>query len=225
MTDSRGDEDFQEQRRRMVERDLARRDIHERRVLDAFRSVPRENFVPRANLSSAYDDRALPIGEEQTISQPYIVALMTQLLDVEPGTKVLEVGTGSGYQTAILAHLQAEVYTIEARSSLAEQARENLEQLDFSGKVEVCVGDGTEGWAEKAPFERILVTAGAPEVPAPLKEQLASPGKMVIPVGGRRSQTMKVITKSSTGELSSKSSISCVFVPLVGTEGWDGETI
>ncbi len=215
------DRDFVEKRKKMVREDLARRDIHDSQILAAFRKVPREQFVPAENWRVAYADRALPIGGGQTISQPYIVALMTQLLEPEKGMKVLEIGTGSGYQSAILAQMEAHVHTIEKKSSLAKTARANLDNVNLGKNVDIHVGDGTEGWSDAAPYERILVTAASPAVPPPLKRQLVSGGRLVIPVGGRQSQQLKVVTKTAPGEFQTRSSISCVFVPLVGKHGWD----
>src|SRR5687768_8554953 len=174
--------DDHERRRDMVERQIASRGIRDPRVLAAMKDVPRELFVPDHLRSRAWDDRALPIADAQTISQPYIVAIMTELLAPEPHHRVLEVGTGSGYQTAILSRMAARVFSIERHPGLAEAAGRIMEGLAISN-VDIRVGDGTVGLAEEAPFDRILVTAGAPAVPEALKEQLAEAGRLVIPVG------------------------------------------
>ncbi len=222
MTDNYNSPDsLQQKREEMVRYHLERRGINDPRVLEAFRSVPREIFVPEARRDQAYNDCALPIGEGQTISQPYIVALMTQQLEVEPEKKILEIGTGSGYQTAILAEIGGQVYTVEVSESLSDRARSRLEKLGLADRVEFKLGDGTRGWEEKAPFDRIIVTAAAPEIPMPLEEQLAPGGRMVIPVGGRRSQTMTVVIKKGPGNFERRQNISCVFVPLVGAFGWN----
>lgn len=173
---------YAEARRRMLERDLKGRDITDARVLAAMAAVPRHHFVPPELETQAYDDMPLPIGHGATISQPYIVALMTQAALIRPGQRVLEVGTGSGYQAAILAQLTDQVYTIELVPALAQAAAERLARLGYS-QVTVQTGDGYQGWPEHAPFDAILVTAAAPEVPAALKEQLKDGGRLVIPVG------------------------------------------
>jgi protein-L-isoaspartate(D-aspartate) O-methyltransferase len=169
----------------------------------------------------AYDDMALPVGEGQTISQPYMVAVMTELLALKGGEKVLEIGTGSGYQTAILAELSAEVYTIERIPSLSRKAGETLRSLGYAN-IHLIVGDGTLGWPEAAPFDRILVTAGAPDIPDPLIEQLAEGGLILAPVGDRYSQQLLRVTKQQ-GKLSREYHTPCVFVPLVGKFGWGGD--
>ena len=173
---------YAEARRRMLERDLKDRDITDARVLAAMAAVPRHRFVPKELESQAYDDNPLPIGHGATISQPYIVALMTQAALIQPGQRVLEVGTGSGYQAAVLAQLTDQVYTIELVPELAQVAADRLARLGYS-QVAVKTGDGCLGWPEHAPFDAILVTAAAPEVPAALKEQLKDGGRLVIPVG------------------------------------------
>ena len=173
---------YAEARRRMLERDLKDRDITDARVLAAMAAVPRHRFVPKELESQAYDDNPLPIGHGATISQPYIVALMTQAALIRPGQRVLEVGTGSGYQAAVLAQLTDQVYTIELVPELAQVAADRLARLGYS-QVAVKTGDGYLGWPEHAPFDAILVTAAAPEVPAALKEQLKDGGRLVIPVG------------------------------------------
>jgi protein-L-isoaspartate(D-aspartate) O-methyltransferase len=210
----------QRERDLMVETQLEPRGITDPDVLEAFRKVPRHAFVPPALGASAYGDHALPIGEGQTISQPFMVALMTQSLELTGDERVLEIGTGTGYQTAILAELAAQVFSIERVESLASKARSRLEELGVSNAA-IRVGDGTIGWKEFEPFDRIIVTAGAPDIPASLVEQLADPGRMVIPVGSQGLQDLKVITKSN-GAVEIQSAGGCVFVPLLGREGWSG---
>ena len=203
----------------MVAGQLERRGIRDRRVLDAMRSVPREAFVPDLSPSSAYYDRALPIDQGQTISQPYIVARMTELLGVEPGDRVLEIGTGSGYQAAVLARLGARVVSIERHEALARAAAETLRTLGIQG-VEVRVGDGSRGDPDGASWDGIIVTAAAPEVPQELREQLAIGGRLVIPVGARWEQELLVVERRSESEWTEKSDGPVVFVPLVGEAGW-----
>ncbi len=205
-------------REEMVREQLIARGIKDARVLAAFRRVPRHEFVPSALRADAYDDSALPIGEEQTISQPYMVAIMTELRELKRGEKVLEVGTGSGYQAAILAELGARVVTIERLASLSENARSVLARLGY-GAVELVVGDGSEGYQPGAPYDAIMVTAGCPAIPRPLTDQLAEGGRLVVPVGNRQLQTLIVATKKR-GQLKEKSSVPCRFVPLIGKYGW-----
>ncbi len=207
-----------EGRSRLVE-DLRARGIHDERVLAAMAVVPREKFLDRTFAPQAYEDSALPIGEGQTISQPYTVAYQTQALNLKTAEKVLEIGTGSGYQTAVLAQLGVKVFTIERHIPLLEAARKRLEALGFH-KIISRGGDGTRGWPEYAPFDAILVTAGAPDVPESLTKQLSpNGGRLVIPVGGRQHQTMYLIRKDGE-ELSAKELSGFAFVPLVGKEGW-----
>src|SRR5262245_61724035 len=203
----------------MVAQQLERRGIRDRRVLEAMGSVPREAFVPGMPDRAAYDDRALPIERGQTISQPYIVARMTELLGVEPGDRVLEVGTGSGYQAAVLARLGARVVSIERHETLARAAAETLRALGIDG-VAVRVGDGSRGDPDGAPWDGIVVTAAAPDVPAELREQLAIGGRLVIPVGGRWEQDLVVVERRSDTEWKEQSDGPVVFVPLVGEGGW-----
>lgn len=202
----------------MVERQLIPRGIAAPRVLDALRTVPRHLFVEEALQEGAYEDHPLPIGEGQTISQPYMVALMTQLLDVTENDTVLEIGTGSGYQTAILAMLAKQVYTIERLAGLAGKTRILFDRLKYYN-IRIRVGDGTQGWKEFAPYDRIIVTAGAPAVPEPLIEQLADNGKLIIPVGTHVSQILNVLTKQG-GKIELTTSCPCVFVKLIGKHGW-----
>jgi protein-L-isoaspartate(D-aspartate) O-methyltransferase len=209
------------QRTDMVDRQIARRGITDQRVLEAMRTVPRHLFVPAANRHQAYDDRALPIAEGQTISQPFIVALMTSTLELRPGDRVLEVGTGSGYQTAVLAHLGAHVLSIERHAGLAAAASGVLAGMGLSG-IEIVVGDGTEGWPPGAPYDRILVTAGAPAVPGRLTEQLVDGGRLVIPVGPPGLQHLTVVDRVGH-DLRIHKGEACVFVPLIGAGGWPEE--
>lgn len=209
---------FQAERRAMVEHQIRRRGIRDERVLDAMLAVPRHEFVPAAHLGAAYDDRPLPIGETETISQPYIVAAMSAAARILPGDKALEIGTGSGYQAAILAWLGARVWTIERNPFLVESARERLKRLGYDG-VEVILGDGTEGHAEAAPYQAILVTAAAPHVPPPLLDQLDDGGRLVIPVGDLLHQDLELVYRRG-GEFSTRFLDPCQFVPLVGKHAW-----
>jgi protein-L-isoaspartate(D-aspartate) O-methyltransferase len=198
----------------MVDRQIRARGVKDERVLAAMEAVPRAEFVPAAQRPYAYDDRPLPIGEDQTISQPYIVALMTELLEVKEGDRVLEIGTGSGYQAAVLAELTPHVYTIEIIPTLAERAEETLRRLGYDS-VEVKAGDGYLGWPDRAPFDGIIVTCAPEEVPEPLKEQLREGGRMVIPVGPQWThQTLYVLTKNGD-TLEQKEIIPVRFVPMV----------
>ncbi|MCJ7752323.1 MAG: protein-L-isoaspartate(D-aspartate) O-methyltransferase [Armatimonadetes bacterium] len=201
-------------RRMMVRTQIRARGVKDERVLAAMETVPRAEFVPSAQRPHAYEDRPLSIGEEQTISQPYIVALMTELLEVKEGDRVLEIGTGSGYQAAVLAELTPHVYTIEIIPTLAERAEETLRRLGYDS-VEVKAGDGYLGWPDRAPFDGIIVTCAPEEVPEPLKEQLREGGRMVIPVGPQWThQTLYVLTKNGD-TLEQKEIIPVRFVPMV----------
>jgi protein-L-isoaspartate(D-aspartate) O-methyltransferase len=211
---------FKDARERMVDEQLKDRGISDEAVLDAFRSVPRQLFVNESHRSKAYKNRALPTGSGQTISQPYMVAYMTEKLDLKPGQDVLEVGTGSGYQTAILLELGTTVYTIEAVEALSRRAQETLAEAGYTDNVYFKVGDGTLGWPDKAPYDRTIVTAGAPEVPGPLKEQSAESAKIVIPVGSKTKQSIELLERIGGRGWTQKSLTNCVFVPLVGDEGW-----
>jgi protein-L-isoaspartate(D-aspartate) O-methyltransferase len=208
-----------EERREMVELDLLRRDVREERVLEAMRRVPRHVFVPEGQRSRAYCDMPLPIGCNQTISQPYIVACMTQALELRGPERVLEIGTGSGYQTAILAELAAAVYSLERWEELSRQAGRTLAELGYTN-VHLRVGDGTLGWPEEAPFDAILVTAAAPDVPLPLKEQLGDGGRLVLPVGDQRFQDLLQIRRLGS-DFRRRNLGGCAFVPLIGEQGWD----
>lgn len=204
------------QRQRMVEKQLQRRDIHDTRVLAVMGRVPRHLFVPQGLVSQAYADHPLPIGEGQTISQPYIVALMTQLAQVEPGEKVLEIGTGSGYQAAVLAELTDRVYTIEIRPNLARQARERLKTLGYR-TVQVKQGDGYEGWPEEAPFDVIMITAAVNHIPPPLIHQLKEGGRLILPLGSTHFfQTLTLVAKDLNGKLNVHHLTTVSFVPMIG---------
>lgn len=210
-TDERKDE-----RHRMVERQIAARGVKDPRVLDAMRMVPRHWFVPEALSSRAYADRPLPIGFDQTISQPYIVALMTEQLKLKPKSKVLEIGTGSGYQAAILAELTDHVYTIEIVEPLAKRTIEIFKKRGYK-KIHTRIGDGYKGWPEAAPFDAIIVTCAPQNPPPPLIEQLAVGGRMCIPVGDQRTgQELIVLTKQSDGTIKKEHVLPVRFVPMTG---------
>jgi protein-L-isoaspartate(D-aspartate) O-methyltransferase len=210
---------YERERERMVEEQLARRGIADARVLEAMRRVPRHLFVEEALRDRAYGDHPLPIGEQQTISQPYIVALMTSLLMLAGPEKVLEIGTGSGYQTAVLARLARRVCSIERLPSLAMRARALLEELGYTN-VWIRVANGALGWPDEAPFDRILVAAGGPSVPPPLFEQLAEGGRMILPIGDATSQTLTLVEKVA-GAMRTTPCGDCMFVKLVGKYAWE----
>ncbi len=209
---------FRIARERMVETQIAARGIHDRRLLDAMKKVPRHLFVDEALWDQAYSDFPLPIGHGQTISQPYIVARMTQELGLQGHEKVLEIGTGSGYQTAILAELANKVYSVERIPALLPRAKKILDQLGYHN-VLIKLDDGTWGWKEHAPYDAIIVTAGTPVIPEPLLEQLKDPGVMVVPVGDEYSQTLTRITKRD-GNIETKYLEGVRFVKLIGDHGW-----
>ncbi|MDA8423250.1 MAG: protein-L-isoaspartate(D-aspartate) O-methyltransferase [Nitrospiraceae bacterium] len=209
---------YEKERSRMVEEQIIARGVKDERVLAAMRKVPRHEFLPEGIRGMAYQDSALPLGEAQTMSQPYMVALMTEQLELKGHERVLEIGTGSGYQAAVLSELCEKVYTVERIKMLADRARQSLDRLGYRS-VAIKVYDGTYGWKEMAPFDAILVTAGAPDVPVPLVEQLKEGGRMVIPVGERFGQTLLKIVKTPAGPATERS-IPCVFVPLIGNHGW-----
>lgn len=213
--------DFRYLRERMVRDHIAARGVEDPRVLAAMEAVPRHLFVRDTLRSRAYGDHALPIGESQTISQPYVVARMSELLDVDPEQSVLEIGTGSGYQTAILAHLARRVYSLERIGALARDAIARMRELGLDN-VKIQVFDGTVGWSEFAPYDRILVTAAAPDLPEPLATQLAVGGKLVIPEGSRNVQRLVVYHKTPQG-LGRKLGEEVAFVPLLGRHGWNDE--
>lgn len=203
----------------MVEKHLKKRGIAEQKVLSAMGEVPRHEFVPARLKDKAYSDRALPIDENQTISQPYIVAYMIQAIEPSDCQKVLEVGTGSGYAAAVIAEIVDEVYTIERYESLANKAEKRWANLDYSN-IYCKVGDGTKGWPGPSPYDGIVVSAAAPEVPETLKEQLAIDGLLVIPVGNKKIQKITLVKRVSQNEFSTEELIGVRFVPLVGEEGW-----
>jgi protein-L-isoaspartate(D-aspartate) O-methyltransferase len=207
------------ERTRMVERQLRGRDIVDERVLEAMERVPRELFVPEELRDRAFDDAALPIGAGQTISQPYMVARIAEELGLDGDEQVLDVGTGSGYQAAVLAELANEVHTIERIPELAEQARANLAAAGYDNVV-VHVGDGSRGLPEYAPYDAIAVAAAAPSFPQALYDQLRTGGRLVVPVGGRRGQRLEVVVRSPEGPAVIRS-VPCRFVPLVGEEGFE----
>ena len=213
-----GEPDWAKARAHMVTGQLERRGVCEPRVLDAMRHVPRHMFVPPDHRAGAYEDRALPIGNGQTISQPYMVAIMSAALGPVAGTRVLEIGTGSGYQAAVLAELAAEVITIERRPELGETARRTLASLGYAN-ITVIVGDGSLGHTPCAPYGGIVVTAGAPRVPASLKAQLADGARLVVPVGSQEHQNLLVIERAGDTFVEVRAE-ACVFVPLIGCEGW-----
>ena len=207
-------QNYDQLRHDMVESQLAGRDISQKAVLEAMRKVPRHLFVPGEYRQWAYSDQPLPIGEGQTISQPYIVAYMTQELRIKPGDRVLEIGTGSGYQAAVLAELGRDIYTIEIVESLGREARSRLKALGYD-RVHVRVGDGYNGWPEEAPFDAIMVTAGAEELPQPLLDQLAENGRMIIPVGPHGGVRQLTLITRKNGKFRSEKLMPVRFVPFV----------
>jgi len=208
-----------EQQREHLLTQLRERGITNEAVLDVMRHLPRERFVSPAIAARAYEDSALPIDEHQTISQPYTVALMTQMLDLPAGAKVLEIGTGSGYQAAVLAALGMHVFTVERHAALSKQAKAVLSALGLAATFRV--GDGTIGWNEYAPYDGIVVTAGAPDVPETLARQLAVGGRLLVPVGTKQQQTMYCVTRTAAETWSASDLGPSKFVPLIGREGWD----
>lgn len=213
-------DEFARQRARMVEQQLRPRRIRDEAVLEAMATVPRERFVPEAFRDMAYDDGPLPIGHGQTISQPYIVALMCEALDPEPGDKVLEIGGGSGYAAAVLSRVVSRVVTVERLEPLCERARRSIADVGYDN-VEVICGDGTRGWEAGAPYDGILVAAGGPDVPRSLKRQLAVGGRLVIPIGRDPGHQMLVrVTRLSEHEFETQDLGEVRFVPLIGEEGW-----
>ncbi|MBU1155888.1 MAG: protein-L-isoaspartate(D-aspartate) O-methyltransferase [Proteobacteria bacterium] len=212
---AQGAGDYDAARRQMVARQLAARDINDQRVLAAMGRVPRHEFVPTQMRGQAYNDHPLPIGQGQTISQPYIVAFMSQAVRVKPGDKVLEIGTGSGYQAAVLAAMGAKVYSVEIIPDLAAQAEARLKRLGYT--VRVKVGDGNFGWPQEAPFDAILVTAAAKRIPPKLVEQLKPGGRMILPVGQEPwAEELVLVVKDAQGKVSQHSLMAVRFVPLVG---------
>jgi protein-L-isoaspartate(D-aspartate) O-methyltransferase len=214
--------DFTQRRRQMVNTQLAGRDIHDPAVLEAMRIVPREAFVPTDKAQLAYADSPLPIGHGQTISQPYIVAMMTQALELASQERVLEIGTGSGYAAAILSRIARQVFTVERHAELAHEAEIRFRELGYDN-IHVHIGDGTLGWPEHAPYDAIVVTAGGPDIPDPLLEQLAIGGRLVIPVGVKFDvQQLVCVRRSSDDEYVRENLVGVRFVPLVGAAGWPG---
>jgi len=209
-------------RRNMVERQVIARGVSDPQVIAAMREVPRHLFIEEALRAQAYGDAPLPIGERQTISQPYMVASMTEALSLQRHDQVLEIGTGSGYQSAILAKIVRRVLTIERIPELARQARRVLDATGC-GNVQIRVGDGTLGWPEEAPFDAIIVTAGAPTIPEEYRRQLAIGGRLVIPVGDRGSQMLLRVVRTGEASYREESLLGCRFVPLIGVHGWGGE--
>lgn len=206
-------------RKRMVQTQIIARGITDRRVIDAMLKLPRHLFVQEAMASQAYNDTSLPIGERQTISQPYMVAIMTEMLALAGTERVLEIGTGSGYQAALLASLARRVYTIERIPALASRARKLFDSLGLTN-ISMKIDDGTVGWAAEAPFEAIIVTAGAPDIPRSLLGQLSAEGRLLVPVGDQDSQLLTLVKKSADGGCTVEKSVPCRFVKLIGSEGW-----
>ena len=211
--------DYAISRERMVQNQLRTRGIRDERVLNAMRTVPRHTFIPKELWNRAYGDHPLPIGQGQTISQPYMVALMTEQLQLEKSNKVLEIGTGSGYQAAILAEIATRIFSVERVPELSSRARKVLDGLGYSNVI-LRTGDGSLGWKEFAPFDRITVTAGAPDVPEALIEQLADGGRIVIPIGNTYVQTLLVLKRKGK-KVERKEVCGCTFVPLIGEQGWE----
>jgi len=203
----------------MVDEQIVARGVRDPRVIQSMLKVPRHLFVPEPYRAQAYEDYPLPIGHGQTISQPYMVAVMTELLELDGDEKVLEIGTGSGYQAAVLAELAKEVYTVERIPELLQRAMETINELGYTN-VHFKLADGTLGWPEHAPFDRIIVTAAAPHIPQPLLDQLAAGGIIVIPVGGRYLQTLTKVRKHEDGTVSAEELFGCAFVPLIGEFGY-----
>ena len=215
--------DFSIARKRMVEDQVIGRGITDQRVIAAMLKVPRHKFVEEALEGKAYQDAPLPIGEKQTISQPYMVAVMSEALALDGSETVLEVGTGSGYQAAVLALLADRVFSLERLAPLARRARKVLDGCGFS-KVNIRLADGTQGWRDMAPFDAIVVTAGAPEIPQSYLDQLAVGGRLVIPVGDRESQVLMRITRIEKDKYQEERMLGCRFVPLIGNHGWQDNT-
>ena len=211
--------DFKKLREKMVKEQIIPRGITDKRVINAMLKVERHLFVTGSNIAKAYLDMPLPIGKNQTISQPYMVAVMTELLEINKTSKVLEIGTGSGYQTAILAEISDNVFTVERLKELSEKAKNILNSIGYKN-IRFKVGDGSLGWEEESPFDRIICTAASPEIPEAFKKQLACNGKIVIPVGDRYTQSLLEIIKKKDNEFITKQHFLCTFVPLIGKQGW-----
>lgn len=212
------DKEFEQERIHMVKEQLISRGIADKKVLDAFMKVPRHKFISQRYITDAYSDYPVGIGNGQTISQPYMVALMTERLELKKNDMVLEIGTGSGYQAAILAELADAVYSVERFPDLNKNAELILKDLGYNN-IKLKTGDGTLGWREFAPYDGIIVTCGAPSVPEPLKEQLKENGRMVIPLGNKFSQSLTLVRKQK-GKFTEEDICGCVFVPLIGKYGW-----
>jgi protein-L-isoaspartate(D-aspartate) O-methyltransferase len=210
--------DFTWAREKMVQEQLIARGIKQRRVLEAMRKIPRHFFVDPGLINRAYNDCALPIGEKQTLSQPYMAARMTEALELRGPEKVLEIGTGSGYQTALLAEICFNVFSVEKVRNLARKAREVLDKLEYHN-IAIHVGDGSIGWSEHAPYDAVIVAAGAPEVPAPLLDQLLVGGRLVMPVGDEQTQRLMRITRGASG-FAEEHLGECKFVKLIGKYAW-----
>ena len=213
--------DYRRARAKMVEHQLKAQGIRDERILEVFRQVPRHEFVDAALAPQAYADRPLPIGHGQTISQPFMVAIMSALLELHQDHRVLEIGTGSGYQAAILARLVRSVFTVERVPELARAAQETFARLGYDNVLQ-RVGDGSLGWKQYGPYDRIVVTAAAPAAPESLKKQLADEGRLVVPTGSRIGQVLEVITRRGD-DFDYQRSVACTFVPLRGAEGWSGD--
>ena len=216
--ESRQSMDYEQLREYLIRAHIEGAGIRDQRVLETMRKVPRHEFVPEEYRHRAYENESLPIGEGQTISQPFMVGVMTEILHIRPKDKLLEIGTGSGYQTAILAELAGEVYTVERLETLSLRAQEVLGRLDYTN-ISFAVADGSRGWSENAPFDRIIVTASSPAIPSPLVEQLAINGRLALPVGDYTHQALTIVDKLEDG-LRERADIGCVFVPLVGRFAW-----
>ena len=206
------------ERLKMVEKQLKARGIRDHRMLEAFLKVPRHRFVPAKWIERAYDDGPIPIGHDQTVSQPYMIAAMVQAARVSPGNRVLEIGTGSGYQAALLSAMKAQVFTVERIPELARQALSRFDELGYRD-LHVRVADGTLGWEEYAPFESIIVGAASPRIPEPLLRQLNESGRLVIPVGRDCSQVLHIVSRRGDGYRTNRAE-QCIFVPLIGKFGW-----
>lgn len=211
---------FDISRKRMVETQIVARGVTDRRVIDAMLNLPRHLFVQEAMASQAYNDTSLPIGDKQTISQPYMVALMSEMLQLTGVERVLEIGTGSGYQAALLSRLANRVYTIERIPALASRARKLFDSLGLTN-ISMKIDDGSVGWSAEAPFDAIMVTAGAPDIPQALVDQLLPGGRLLVPVGDQLSQVLALVRKADDGSFTVEKSTPCRFVKLIGTEGWN----
>jgi len=215
------DREYQEQRQEMIKTLRIDGYIKTDKVADAMNTIPRHRFLPKDQKIYAYEDRPLPVGKNQTISAPHMVAIMTEALELKGDEKVLEIGAGTGYHSAVVAHIVKEgyIYTVEKIEELTQKARENIKKTGYIN-TEVITGDGTQGYQKKAPYDRISVTASAPDIPTPLIEQLKPGGQMLIPIGTRYHQNLIKIIKTHNGEITKKNLGGCIFVPLIGKHGW-----